>query len=116
MPGKSGSRGLYDTPEWRALAKKVLKRDLRCRGRCGGYNKSSIADHVVAVRDGGAKLDPANVVGLCHPCHRLKSRNEQGLRGDLPGGAVTQRTALVKGSDASGTPLDPGHHWNRADG
>lgn len=113
MPGSSGSRGLYDTPAWRALARQVLTRDPHCRGQCGGINRSSIADHIRAVKDGGAALDPDNVQGLCRPCHRLKSRIEQGERGELAGD-VQQRSALVQGVDpATGIPLDPQHPWNQ---
>lgn len=113
MPGTSGARGLYDTPEWRDVRPLIRKRDPRCKGPCGGRNSTRYVDHIIAVKDGGAPLDPDNLQGLCRPCHQLKSRIEQGQRGDLAGN-VKQRSPLVPGVDpATGIPNDPSHPWNR---
>jgi 5-methylcytosine-specific restriction protein A len=32
-----------------------------------------IADHVIEIRDGGAKLEKQNIMLLCPPCHGKKT-------------------------------------------
>lgn len=87
-----------------------MARDPWCRGPCGGANPSRIADHVRPVKDGGSFWDPANIVGICRRCHALKSRLEQGERGELAKGR--QVKSVVPGCDpATGLPNDPSHHW-----
>lgn len=48
----------------------------------------------------------SNLVGLCSPCHSMKTqRHEYFLR--------TGKHQPVKGCDVNGIPLDPAHPWNR---
>ena len=61
----------YNTPAWRAVRMYVLNRDAwQCKvngPRCAGG--ASEADHVVAVADGGAMYDPANLRASCKRCN-----------------------------------------------
>jgi len=58
---------VLSTPAWRALRDRVLAEEPVCHW-CG-TNRSTVGDHVVALADGGAPLDRANVVGACNGCN-----------------------------------------------
>ena len=74
-----GARDFYQSPEWRALKASVIAE----RGRvCEGIDVPAHGvptterlhcDHRIELADGGAKLDPANIVLLCVPCHNRKT-------------------------------------------
>ena len=86
-PGSATARG-YDA-RWQRLRLVVLDRDgRRCRW-CTG--PADTVDHVVALADGGARLDPANLVACCRSCN---SR-----RGQLV--ATRRRGGLAPGSGTS---------------
>ena len=72
---------------WRALVAMVLARDGWLCHWCGG--RASEGDHVVPLRLGGGRLDPANVVAACRPCNARRG-------GVLSAGAA--RTSLRPGS------------------
>lgn len=65
----------YLTPEHRAWSKEVVKRaGFRCQGAgCGASGVRLFADHIVEIKDGGARLDPSNGQALCGACHTKKS-------------------------------------------
>jgi 5-methylcytosine-specific restriction endonuclease McrA len=46
----------------------------------GRYTTATIVDHIVPIRQGGARLDINNLQSLCHSCHTIKS-NEEGSSG-----------------------------------
>jgi len=61
---------------WRAVRAQVLARDgFRCR-QCGRRGRLEV-DHVVALDQGGAELDPENLQALCRHCHMVKTRSER---------------------------------------
>jgi 5-methylcytosine-specific restriction protein A len=64
--------------ESRVFRRAVLRRDPVCR-TCG-IAPSTEADHVLPVADGGARHDVANGLGLCTPCHDIKTRAENAVR------------------------------------
>ncbi|RDS78547.1 HNH endonuclease [Alteriqipengyuania lutimaris] len=62
----------YQSPEWRGLMRKIkTERGAFCE-RCGAGGRI-IGDHIVERKDGGAELDPANVMLMCWPCHNAKT-------------------------------------------
>jgi 5-methylcytosine-specific restriction protein A len=71
--GTAAERG-YDAAhrKWRAA---VLARDPICKA-CG-VERSTFADHIVPLNQGGAKLDLANGQGLCSRCHQVKRGQER---------------------------------------
>lgn len=65
--------------EWRA---KVLKRDPICVCGCG--EPSTVADHIIPIRDGGARFDLKNGQGMAESCHNAKrGRESKGKRRNL---------------------------------
>lgn len=67
------------TPEHRAWRAEVLKRDkgqcqLRYQGRC--IYRATIADHILAIKLGGAPYDLSNGQAACRPCSDKKSSME----------------------------------------
>jgi 5-methylcytosine-specific restriction protein A len=79
----------YRSPEWHRLMGQIRKqRGNRCEvcglqgGRPGDDGKPVriLGDHIVERKDGGAELDPANVMLLCLPCHNRKTAREKARR------------------------------------
>lgn len=73
----------YDTAVWRKLSHRVLEEEKVCRGYppgkvCG--RRTRHADHIVPIQEGGARLDRANVQGLCASCHGSKTQDEAETR------------------------------------
>ena len=77
---------VYTSPEWRALISNIIRqRGRRCEDpRCQTPNRAAghrvYGDHVVELQDGGALLDPSNVLLRCAPCHGRKSNDEKNKR------------------------------------
>jgi len=101
-------RGFYQSAAWLRLRAQVLREEPTCRTPgCG--QRSTHADHVRPIDDGGAALDRANLQGLCQSCHSRKTASFDGGHGNpRRAGAVR-----AKGCLPDGTPRDPGHHWRR---
>ena len=70
--GTSRARG-YDRDHER-LRDQVLKEEPFCRV-C--LMPTVIADHIVPIAWGGARLDRANLQGLCFSCHEKKKAKEK---------------------------------------
>lgn len=58
--------------EWR---EKVLERDPWCQ-MCGNA-PATVADHIVPIREGGARFDLGNGQGLCEPCHNSSKQSQE---------------------------------------
>ena len=82
----------YGSAEWKALRKAVIaERGKRCQ-RCSKQGGRVYLDHVVELRDGGAKLDRANVQVLCASCHTAKTAAARAARqggGAIQGGGIS---------------------------
>src|SRR5579871_2221454 len=73
LRGSAASRG-YDATH-RKLRKLILARDPICRGCESAV--STVAEHVVPLTCGGARLDPANLQGCCKSCADYKTNIEK---------------------------------------
>lgn len=86
MPGDNRSAArqkltlaFYGSSAWKALLRSIIaERGRRCEARdCPTVNRGAggriYGDHVRELRDGGAPLDPGNVMLLCASCHRWKT-------------------------------------------
>jgi hypothetical protein len=69
----------YLSPEWRTLVRDI-KRERGAFCCICGSGKRIVGDHRVELKDGGARLDPANVDLLCHGCHQRKTARERARR------------------------------------
>jgi hypothetical protein len=79
----------YASREWRALVDKVKReRGEACEDpSCIGPHHPGqriYGDHIVEIQDGGAKLDPSNVMLRCARSHSLKTARERAKRLMLP--------------------------------
>jgi 5-methylcytosine-specific restriction endonuclease McrA len=70
----------YSTPEFREWRDLVIKRAGNACEKCGRRGVRLFADHIKEIRDGGARLDPANGQCLCGSCHTLKTGAERASR------------------------------------
>jgi 5-methylcytosine-specific restriction endonuclease McrA len=87
----------YWSRDWRRLRALVLRHIPDCQvPGCG--ERATEVDHRVPRSQGGASLDPRNLVAYCRPHHSMKTRG---------------KTPYAKGCTADGTPRDPTHWWNR---
>jgi 5-methylcytosine-specific restriction endonuclease McrA len=99
----------YDK-HWRKLRKAHLSEHPLCVA-CEAEGLVVLAtdvDHMKKFRradgtiDDQLRLDPANLQSLCHSCHSRKtSRTDMTHRAASP----------LRGSDETGTPVDPDHPW-----
>jgi len=73
---------LYSTPQYRVWRDQVISRaDGVCEAMgCGRREPRMFADHIVEVKDGGARFDPANGQCLCGKHHTLKTNAERAKR------------------------------------
>jgi 5-methylcytosine-specific restriction enzyme A len=77
---------VYSSPEWRALIAAIIReRGRRCEDpRCQTPNRAAgqrvYGDHIHELSDGGALLDPANVLLRYAPCHGRKTNDEKNKR------------------------------------
>lgn len=76
--------------QWRAIRAAQLERFPLCE-HCG--EPANEVDHREG--DTSKNLIGLDLASLCKPCHSSKTAGGK-----------------VKGCDADGRPLDPGHHWN----
>jgi 5-methylcytosine-specific restriction endonuclease McrA len=68
------------SPQWRVVVAAVrAARPDRCEV-CHRTKCKLVCDHVIAVKDGGPALDPANVRLTCYRCHTRKSHAERTAR------------------------------------
>jgi 5-methylcytosine-specific restriction enzyme A len=73
--GRLGARARGYDAAWERVRAAFLVAHPRCQ-RCGA--PAVDVDHVVAIDDGGPRLDPANLRALCHPCHSSRTARDQG--------------------------------------
>jgi 5-methylcytosine-specific restriction enzyme A len=77
---------VYNSPEWRALIAAIIRErgrrceDPACQSPNHGAGQKVYGDHVIELQDGGALLDPANVMLRCAPCHGRKTAIERSKR------------------------------------
>jgi 5-methylcytosine-specific restriction protein A len=76
---------IYSTPEWRALIASIIEaRGRRCEDpKCktpGRTGMRVFGDHIRELKDGGALLDPRNVMLRCGSCHTTKTIAERNKR------------------------------------
>lgn len=91
-PGRAGKQAdaFYLSPEWREFRDRLIKQrgrrceDPECETPRGPW-KQIYGDHIVEIADGGAKLDPRNVLLRCPVCHGRKTRDHRAVRHGLRG-------------------------------
>ncbi len=70
--------GFYQSKDWRALRAAVLRESPLCVV-CKAKDRlvaAGVVDHVVPLKDGGARFDRANLQPLCISCHNRKTARE----------------------------------------
>lgn len=75
-------RKVYDHPAWRSVRTAVLERDGHlCRVQLDGCQRTAnTVDHIIAVADGGAVYDPANLRAACKRCNSALSAHRTNQR------------------------------------
>lgn len=98
-------KNLYNSRSWKVQRLEHLRRWPWCKYCLDQGRKipATVVDHIKPHR-GNTELffDRLNWQSLCKTCHdSTKQRFE--------------KSGVIQGCDANGTPVDPRHHWNRAD-
>lgn len=97
------ARRLYNDPRWRTQRLAFLQRHPLCV-LCLEVDRltpATVVDHKVPHRgDPGLFWSQSNWQALCKPCH-------DGVK------QQAEKSGGLRGSDRSGQPVDPEHHWNR---
>ena len=74
--------GFYQSARWRAVRAAFLREHPVCAA-CAARGRvvaAVVADHVVPVKDGGARFDAAGLQSLCISCHNRKTARETAAR------------------------------------
>ena len=74
--------GFYQSVAWRTVRAAFLREHPVC-ARCAAQGRliaAVVVDHVVPLKDGGARFDWTNLQGLCVPCHNSKTAGETARR------------------------------------
>ena len=74
--------GFYQSAAWRAVRAAFLREHPVC-GVCAGRGRvvaAVVVDHVVPLKDGGARFDWENLAALCVPDHNRKTARETAAR------------------------------------
>lgn len=74
--------GFYQSSNWRRLRANFLRLHPLCRS-CANQGRTVAAvvvDHVLPIKDGGTRLDTANLQALCVSCHNRKTAAESWRR------------------------------------
>lgn len=80
----------YVSPAWRRLIAEIIRhrgRSCEDQGHDPAQPHTGIriyGDHVIELRDGGAALDPRNIVLRCGQCHNRKTAAERVKRARSP--------------------------------
>lgn len=90
---------------WQRLRAQVLAEEPLCRHCYDDYGRVTPATDVDHIDNDGDNNARENLAPLCHSCHSIKTRAE--MQG--------KQRKKVWGCDVNGFPLDPDHHWNRAE-
>jgi 5-methylcytosine-specific restriction protein A len=92
----------YNTRTWKRLRKVKLLTDPLFE--VCNVKPARDVDHIKAINAGGERTAWSNLQSLCHECHSRKTLYIERMGKDR---------VPVKGCKPDGTPLDPGHPWNR---
>ncbi|WP_143295494.1 HNH endonuclease [Burkholderia pseudomallei] len=74
--------GFYKSSAWQQCRAAYLRAHPLC-AHCSGRGHTvaaRVVDHVVPIKDGGARLDWANLQSLCTRCHNRKTATETAQR------------------------------------
>jgi hypothetical protein len=85
----------YSTANWQQIAAQQLARQPLCEA-CPTVVPATLVDHIIPIKAGGAKRDPANLQSLCRNCHAEKTKAEQYGRKWIP--------VKYRGCDVDGAP------------
>jgi 5-methylcytosine-specific restriction protein A len=84
LPPPKRAEPFYTSPEWRELMARIIaERGRRCQ-QCGRIGCRIFGDHIVELKDGGAPLDPSNVMLRCGSCHTAKTARVRAERMRAP--------------------------------
>lgn len=79
----------YRSPEWKALVARLIEeRGRRCECGCGQVGGVILGDHIKEIRDGGAVLDPSNIMLMSFACHARKTARARAERARMRGRGV----------------------------
>jgi 5-methylcytosine-specific restriction protein A len=84
-PGPKVAAPVYSSNEWRTLIASIIEaRGRRCEDpKCKTPGRTGIrvfGDHIKELQDGGALIDPRNVMLRCGSCHTRKTIAERAKR------------------------------------
>lgn len=73
------AKTFYNSKEWQRVRYSILSKNPFCAVE-GCNRPADVVDHIVEIRDGGGRLDLANLQPLCHYHHNIKTAEEKRKR------------------------------------
>ena len=89
----------YSTNNWKRIRDAQLARAPVCQGCENAAATRPALDHIIPIKQGGAKRERAQLQSLCRPCHNAKTGAEKAGKQWIP--------PKHKGCDEHGVPNDP---------
>lgn len=81
IPKAKVAEDFYGSAAWKEIREKLRKeRGGRCETPGCRNNGRAILHHIVERKDGGAPLDPRNLIFQCDPCHGAVTARNRSLR------------------------------------
>ncbi|MBO3702953.1 MAG: HNH endonuclease [Candidatus Accumulibacter sp.] len=70
--------GCYQSAKWRAVRAALLRAHPVCQlcAARGLLVPAKVVDHVLPIKDGGARYDESNLERICTSCHNAKTARE----------------------------------------
>ena len=81
-PAQAKAEAVRQSSRWKHLRLVVLRAEPCCRPCVarGTTTAATEVDHIIALVDGGAPFERANLQPVCSPCHHAKSAAERAAR------------------------------------
>src|SRR5262245_9515797 len=72
-------RKFYSSRRWNKVSRDHRKHEPLCRmcSANGIVRQADMTDHIIPIREGGDKWNPANHQSLCNHCHAIKRAQER---------------------------------------
>jgi 5-methylcytosine-specific restriction enzyme A len=94
-------RDIRNARAWQVVRAAVKHRDGDACRVCGGREKLGV-HHITPLAEGGAPLDPANLVTLCRLCHEREESKSRFLTSDSPSRPIEHGERIARSPEQAG--------------
>ena len=94
---KGQDYAFYNSAAWRRLSASIRASHPVCEvcRAAGRGDAAQMVDHIIPIRQGGARYDTTNLMAMCHECHNRKSAKDNAAKGCLVPWAGAEHGSLL---------------------